>query len=62
MNGFGKPTLKIEGLPNRLDIPVGFKLSPALRRLVEDVRREKAVGSSSPTSYDRIHSRHNRST
>ena len=48
----------------RLDIPVGFKLSPALRRLVEDVRREKDVGSSSPTSssYDRIHSRHNRST
>lgn len=46
--------------PYRLDIPQGTKLSPALRRLVEEVRQEKA-GTVPVHRYDRIHSRHNRS-
>ena len=44
----------------RLDIQAGAELSPALRRLVEEVRMEKAAVSSSPTNYDRVHNRHNR--
>ena len=44
----------------RLDIPAGAELSPALRRLVEEVRMETAAGSSSSTHYDRVHNRHNR--
>lgn len=32
--------------------------SPALARLIEEVRVEKAVG---PYAYDRMHNRHNRS-
>ena len=44
----------------RLDIPAGAELSPALRRLVEEVRMETAAGSSSSTRYDRVHNRHNR--
>ena len=44
----------------RLDIPVGAKLSPTLRRLVEEVRMETTAESSSPTQYDRVHNRHNR--
>ena len=44
----------------RLDIPAGAKLSPALRRLVEEVRTEATTGSSSTTRYDRVHNRHNR--
>ena len=32
--------------------------SPALRRLIEEVRREQAP---KPGCYDRIHNRHNRS-
>ena len=44
----------------RLDIPVGAKLSPTLRRLVEEVRMETTAESSSTTWYDRVHNRHNR--
>ena len=44
----------------RLDIPVGAELSPALRRLVEEVRMEATAESSSTTLYDRVHNRHNR--
>ncbi len=44
----------------RLDIPAGAELSPALRRIVEDVRMERAAASSFPTNYDRVHNRHNR--
>ena len=44
----------------RLDIPVGAKLSPTLRRLVEEVRMETTAESSSTTQYDRVHNRHNR--
>ena len=44
----------------RLDIPVGAKLSPTLRRLVEEVRMETTAKSSSTTQYDRVHNRHNR--
>ena len=44
----------------RLDIPAGAKLSPALRRLVEEVRMETTAESSSATRYDRVHNRHNR--
>lgn len=47
-------------IDGRLDIPAGAELSPALRRLVEEVRMERAAGSSSPTNYDRVHNRHNR--
>ena len=43
----------------RLDIPAGTALSPALRRLVEEVRME-ATASSSAAKYDRMHNRHNR--
>ena len=45
---------------DRLDIPAGADLSPALRRLVEEVRIETAAGSSASTRYDRVHNRHNR--
>ena len=45
---------------SRLDIPVGAELSPALRRLVEEVRTETTAESSSSTWYDRVHNRHNR--
>ena len=45
---------------SRLDIPVGAELSPALRRLVEEVRMETTAESSSATRYDRVHNRHNR--
>ena len=44
----------------RLDIPAGAELSPALRRLVEEVRMEATAESSSTTRYDRVHNRHNR--
>ena len=44
----------------RLDIPVGAELSPALRRLVEEVRMEATAESSSTSMYDRVHNRHNR--
>ena len=44
----------------RLDILAGAELSPALRRLVEEVRMETAAVSSSSTHYDRVHNRHNR--
>ena len=44
----------------RFDIPVGAELSPALRRLVEEVRMEATAESSSTTMYDRVHNRHNR--
>lgn len=43
----------------RLDIPAGADLSPALRRLVEEVRME-ATESSSRAKYNRMHNRHNR--
>ena len=45
---------------SRLDIPAGTELSPALRRLVEEVRMETTAESSSSTWYDRVHNRHNR--
>ncbi len=47
----------------RLDILPGTTLPPALRRLVEEVRDERAAGERgvAPHRYDRIHSRHNRS-
>ena len=44
----------------RLDIPAGAELSPALRRLVEEVRMEAAAEPSSTSRYDRVHNRHNR--
>ena len=44
----------------RVDIPAGAELSPALRRLVEEVRKETTAESSSTTRYDRVHNRHNR--
>ena len=44
----------------RLDIPVGAELSPALLRLVKEVRIEATAESSSPARYDRVHNRHNR--
>ena len=44
----------------RFDIPAGTDLSPALRRLVEEVRMEASAESSSTTRYDRVHNRHNR--
>ena len=49
--------------PYRLDVPLGTKLSPALRRLVEEVRDERAASdrNGAPHRYDRIHNRHNRS-
>ena len=49
---------EIIGVDGRLDIPVGTELSPALRRLVEEVRMEAA--ESSAGKYDRMHNRHNR--
>ena len=45
---------------NRIDVPAGAELSPALRRLVEEVRMETTAESSSATRYDRVHNRHNR--
>ena len=47
-------------LDGRRDIPVGTELSPALRRLVEEVRMEAAAESAATTRYDRVHNRHNR--
>ena len=44
----------------RLDVPAGAPLSPALRRLVEEVRVEATAASSSAAKYDRVHNRHNR--
>ena len=44
----------------RLDVPAGAELSPALRRLVEEVRMEATAGPSSASRYDRVHNRHNR--
>ena len=44
----------------RLDILAGTELSPALRRLVEDVRMEATAEASSAARYDRVHNRHNR--
>ena len=44
----------------RFDLPAGTELSPALRRLVEEVRMEASAESSSTTRYDRVHNRHNR--
>ena len=53
-------SLETAVLGNRLDIPAGAKLSPALRRLVEEVRMEATAESSSAARYDRVHNRHNR--
>lgn len=50
---------EIIGVDGRLDIPAGAELSPALRRLVEEVHME-ATESSSTAKYDRMHNRHNR--
>ena len=47
-------------IDRRLDIPVGAELSPALRRLVEEVRMEATAAPSSTSRYDRVHNRHNR--
>ena len=44
----------------RLNIPAGAELSPALRRLVEEVRMEATTDFASTTGYDRVHNRHNR--
>ena len=44
----------------RLDIPGGAELSPALRRLVEEVRMEATAEFSASSGYDRMHHRHNR--
>ena len=44
----------------RLDIPADAELSPALRRLVEEVRKEATAEFSSTSRYDRMHNRHNR--
>ena len=44
----------------RLDIPADAELSPALRRLVEEVRMEATAEPSSTSRYDRMHNRHNR--
>ena len=51
-------SLENVGADGRLDIPAGAELSPALRRLVEEVRIEAA--ESSFAKYDRMHNRHNR--
>ena len=34
--------------------------SPALRRLMDEVRNEDMTGSPAATAYDRAHNRHNR--
>ena len=44
----------------RLDVLAGAELSPALRRLVEEVRSEATAEPSSTSRYDRMHNRHNR--
>ena len=44
----------------RLDIPAGAELSPALRRIVEEVRMEATAEVSATSGYDRMHHRHNR--
>ncbi|MCY3818413.1 MAG: hypothetical protein OXH52_03475 [Gammaproteobacteria bacterium] len=53
----GSERAAVEG---RLDVPAGAELSPALRRLVEEVRLEATTGSGSASRYDRMHNRHNR--
>jgi len=53
-------SLEKAGFDGRLDIPADAELSPALRRLVEEVRIETTAGSSASTRYDRVHNRHNR--
>ena len=60
-----EPLTASESLANavvdgRLDIPAGAELSPALRRLVEEVRMEATAERSSTSRYDRMHNRHNR--
>ena len=44
----------------RLDIPAGAELSPALRRIVEEVRMESTAEFPATSGYDRMHHRHNR--
>ena len=45
---------------SRLDIPAGAELSPALRRLAEEVRMEATAECPATSGYDRMHNRHNR--
>jgi hypothetical protein len=40
-----------------LDVPITD--SPAIRRLIEEVRQDEAAGV--PRSYNRVYNRHNRS-
>jgi hypothetical protein len=53
-------TLESTVVDGRLDVPAGAELSPALRRLVEEVRMEATGEPSSTSRYDRMHNRHNR--
>ena len=49
-----------DAIPKKLDSKVADEeqpLSPVLARLIEEVRNEGAKG---PTTYDRVHNRHNR--
>lgn len=60
-----EPSTSLRSMENalvegRLDIPAGAELSPALRRIVEEVRLEATADVSSTSSYDRMHHRHNR--
>lgn len=50
-------TASVEG---RIDIPAGAELSPALRRIVEEVRMEATAEFPATSGYDRMHHRHNR--
>lgn len=42
------------------DIDPGAIKSPALRRLIEDIREQTDSDTSPPQAYNRVHNRHNR--
>lgn len=43
-----------------VDIDPDQVLSPALRRLLEEVRNEETGCGGQPYAYDRVHNKHNR--
>ena len=51
---------KLSQPPERLDIPLENFTSPALARIIEEVRNDRASGPDSTTAYNRTYHRHNR--
>jgi len=57
-----QPLASVEPALPPVSVPLATAIrdSVALRRLMEEVRCERAVGSSAGAAYDRVHNRHNR--